>query len=649
MKSQTFRDLDLHGFLRYPKLKLTLQAILTLRGFTRKLKFFLTIFFFLFATYFVLSIPVTAQETPEELAKKYNVTFPVAELGNCSNVAECRTYCGDPINQTACVNFAKAKGFYKEELSQRQQELLNTAKTELGCTDIVGCQALCHQQENFEKCNTFARKHGVSGGHVEDPAKQEIVKKAQEILGCDSAQSCKTLCGQEQNREKCDSFAKQVGLRGGESRQGPGGCTSEETCKTFCSDPNNYQVCQGFSQGSGGKFKGPGGCDSEASCRDYCQKNPQECGYGGPRPTGAYNPQEMCLRTPSCRWANNTCECGFYNALESGKKAEEYAKFCREHPDQCQPGQLGGFVSSDNRQQFEQYCRENPDKCRKQFERKEEAENCFRSGKYWYNETCNDNPQTGGYGSPYPTGGPYPTGDYPRPTYYPCQPPASGCSGNTTWDRGTCTCKPPCPAATSWDGGTCMKDSSSYGGGYSEGTSSCPPPASGCGADKTWDRGTCTCKPSCPSGTSWTGGYCMQDSSPVSGGNYTQPTYSPPTSYPQTNSPEQECRNRSGCRWEDNTCKCESSGGTSSGESPEQMCTKTSGCRWENNSCRCESSGGTSGGTSGESPEQMCGKTPGCSWSDNTCKCTPQVQGASSPRNFFESFFQFLNSLFQSY
>ncbi len=521
--------------------------------FKLKLNFFLTICFFIFAMFLALSSPVTAQETPEEAAKKYNVSFPVAELGNCNNIAECRTYCEDPINQTACVNFAKAKGFYKEDLSERQQELLNLAKTELGCTDIAGCQSLCHQQENFEKCNTFARKHGVSGGHVEDPAKQEIVRKAQEVLGCNSAQSCKSYCEQEQNRDKCNDFAKQVGLRGGEIRHGPGGCNSEETCKAFCSDPNNYQVCQGFSQGSGGKFRGPGGCDSEASCRAYCQQNPQECGYGGPRPTGSYNPQEMCLRTPSCRWSNNTCECGFYNALESGKKAEEYAKFCREHPDQCMPGQLGGFVSSANRQQFEQYCRDNPEKCRTQFEHKKEVENCFRSGKYWYNNTCNDNPQTGAYGTPHPTG------DYARPTV----PPDNQCpAGYYKGPGGYCTRLDQSQEAYNcmrqsgkyWDGTTCRDSSSGNPTSYFNPAEQCQQ-QSGC----RWENNSCQC-------------------------SSTQPSPNP----------IEACTRQSNCRWENNTCQCSAptsppqqpTTGTS-GESPEQMCAKTAGCSWVNNSCQC--------------------------------------------------------------
>ncbi|MBI2641676.1 hypothetical protein HYW87_03725, partial [Candidatus Roizmanbacteria bacterium] len=434
-------------------------------------------------TVFAATPPALAQETPEEIARsKYSISFPIAELGSCGSLAECRTFCEDPVNYDDCVSYAKSKGFYKEdELSERQETLLDAAESELGCNNIDSCQAVCHQEENFDKCNTFAKKYGISGGHTEDPAKQEIIQKARQTLGCDSPQSCRSFCEKEENRQKCSEFAKQTGLRGGEIRQGPGGCTSEETCRAFCSDPNNYQVCRGFSQGSGGKFVGPGGCNSEESCRAYCQQNPQECGYGtGPRPTGSYNPQEMCLKTPSCKWENNTCQCVFYgNPEEAKRKSEEYSRYCQENPEKCKPGQTGGFDSPRERQKFEEYCRQNPERCKTDFQQS-------------------------------------------------CSPPPSGCSGDTTWDRGTCTCKPQCPAGTSWNGSYCMKDTS---GGSSQGSSlSCSPPAAGCGANLTWDQGTCTCKPSCPSGTSWNGTSCMQDSAPYGGGSSSTSSCPPPAS-----------------------------------------------------------------------------------------------------------------------
>lgn len=422
---------------------------------------------------------IDVDETPEEIAQKYGVTFPIAELGGCENYSECREYCEDPVNQNACIAFAKAKGFYEEEQFEQEQEIVKVAKSELGCTDRNTCMAFCQKEENFERCDSFAKKHKLEGGQTEDPGKQQILQKAQAVLECSSFQSCKSLCEQEQNREKCDNFAKQVGLRGGEHTVGPGGCTNKETCKAFCSDPNNFQICQGFSEGSGVRFIGPGGCNSEASCRTYCQENSQECGYRG-GPGQNYNPQEMCLRTPSCRWDNNTCQCGFYgNPEEAKRKAEEYAKYCRENPEKCKPGQPGSFENSHEREQFEIYCRENPERCKTQ--------------------------QTRAYPNTYPTfGAPYPTSSYTYPTS--SYNPAEECQKNVNckWENNSCQCTSsetnpspdPIQACQSqsgcrWESSTCKCENPTSGAGGSSATSPeemCKK-TSGC----SWVDNTCKC------------------------------------------------------------------------------------------------------------------------------------------------------------
>ena len=69
------------------------------------------------ASLFLLGVVASAvfAQSPEEVAKKYGIAFPIAELGNCSSVSQCRTFCEDPVNQSTCMEFAKKKGLYKEE------------------------------------------------------------------------------------------------------------------------------------------------------------------------------------------------------------------------------------------------------------------------------------------------------------------------------------------------------------------------------------------------------------------------------------------------------------------------------------------------------------------------------------------------------
>ncbi|QQG43290.1 MAG: hypothetical protein HYW45_03745 [Candidatus Daviesbacteria bacterium] len=411
----------------------------------------------------------TTEENPEEIAQKYGITFPIEELGSCQNYSECRSFCEDPVNSTTCINFAKAKGFYKEEQTDvTKGEILEKAKQTLGCDSHETCRNFCQIPSNFEKCDSFAKQNNLTGGHVNNPEEKRILVKAKEVLGCDSPATCAAFCSDEANRQKCSQFAKEVGLRGGEQRVGPGGCTSAETCRAFCSDPQNYSVCSGFASSSGGKFQGPGGCNSEESCRAYCQDHENECrslgGPGGPPP--GYNPQEMCNRTPNCSWNNNTCTCssnGFDGREDNKERAQEYARICRENPSKCTPGGVGGFESKEDRATFEKYCRENPDKCRPAYSNYtggadyDPATVCGRyAGCSWVNNSCQCSNSTGGTpssGTSYNPGSTNPvpnsgsSGSYTggstgyTNTQYQYEDPATACArGGCSWTGSSCNC-----------------------------------------------------------------------------------------------------------------------------------------------------------------------------------------------------------------
>lgn len=478
-------------------------------------------------------------QDPAEKAEAYGVTFPIAELGNCSDYLSCRTYCEDPVNTQACIDYGRSKGFYQGESDEKVSGVLAQAKTTLGCDSYAACQNFCEVEANYDRCAAFARSQGVVGGYVDDPSKSDILAKAKEVLGCSSPDACKTYCEQEANRDKCSQFAKQVGLSGGEHQIGPGGCTSETTCKAFCSDPNNYQICSGFSSTSGGTFTGPGGCNSEASCRTYCQQNEDECrkGFGGPggSPPPGYNPQEMCNRTPNCSWTNNTCQCGFYGETqESAQKAGEYAAFCQTNPDKCRIGQPGSFESSDQRQEFERYCSQNPEKCRPPSggstgTSPDPATECVRYGCSWTNNSC----QCSGY----PTYTPF-----PQPTSGSYTPPSAGSYDPATECAKTSGC--------SWNGSYCQCSGSSGGGSYED-------PATACA--KT-------------SGCSWNGSSCQCSSTTGSTSSTPQPTSSSTETQSQTQTSQE----------------------STSTQDPATACTSTSGCSWTGSSCQCGSTQGVS-------------------------------------------------------
>lgn len=216
------------------------------------------------------ALPATATATSTivtpsgaDTPQKYGITFPIVELGSCTNFAACRMYCDDPTHSTECIAFAKKKGFYKEPVPQAEMtKVVEEAKTELGCDSEESCKTFCSQEANFQKCSNFAKKNGLQGGIKNTVDSSSTLAKAKEILGCTSVDTCKTFCSQEANIQKCSDFAKQAGLRGGEQKVGPGGCTSEETCKAFCASPVNSQLCGQFEAGinpsssTGQKFGG---------------------------------------------------------------------------------------------------------------------------------------------------------------------------------------------------------------------------------------------------------------------------------------------------------------------------------------------------------------------------------------------------------
>lgn len=376
-----------------------------------------------------------------ETTQKYHISFPIAELGNCGSLSECRKFCDDPVNHDTCINFAKKKGFYRESVKESSNKgtIIDDAKSELGCDSEDSCKSFCGQQQNWQKCGDFARKHHLGGGQTEDPGKAEILAKAKQVLGCNSYEECKNFCSNEANKQKCDEFAKSVHLRGGVEKKGPGGCSSEETCRTYCSDPNNFNECSQYGQQSSGGFRGPGGCDSEVSCKAFCQQHPEACktirSYGGPQSPAAY------------------------------ENANERAAFCRQYPEKCANASSSGTLTP------EIYCKLNPDKCPRYSPSStptslEYAQKCTYYGCSWTGSSCDCSNR-----SP----APYPTATTSSGGTNTCVQPAGGCGANYAWDSSRCSCRSyadSCQSKSgcSWTGSTCSCTSSSGTGNTSSPT-----------------------------------------------------------------------------------------------------------------------------------------------------------------------------------
>ena len=141
------------------------------------------------------------------------------------------------------------------------------------------------------------------------PKNQDILNKAKSTLGCDSPSTCKVLCSQESNMDKCKSFFASAGLKIEESgKKGPGGCTSPESCQAYCSDKSHADECDSFGPDPEGKSTRKKdaikACENLGpdECKAYCEQNPNDCpgfwaegGYKGP---DYQSGEEYCEKNP---------------------------------------------------------------------------------------------------------------------------------------------------------------------------------------------------------------------------------------------------------------------------------------------------------------------------------------------------------------
>lgn len=228
-------------------------------------------------SYRTYSNDVLGEETPEQTLERLGVTFPVAQLGNCTSVSACRQYCELPQNQAACRSFSQSYGLANQDL------LVQKAQQELGCTSREECRAFCNQEKNQEACQAFVKRY-----HLRNTAKERVLKQAQRLLNCSSLTECKQLCSQQQNQDKCQKFALQNNLPTNpkqrhllETAMKQLGCGSFAECKEFCSQEENKTQCTAWGYRIQNlvqdKIQDKLGCTTTEECRQICQENPANC------------------------------------------------------------------------------------------------------------------------------------------------------------------------------------------------------------------------------------------------------------------------------------------------------------------------------------------------------------------------------------
>lgn len=244
-----------------------------------------------------------------------DVTYPIAELGNCGNQEACFAYCDLSENYNACMAFAEAKKLIPTEEIQEYRQIQEAVAQggPGGCTSEFECESYCGDLTHIDECLSFAQEHGLMSEEELAEAQQvQAALSAGYTLpgGCTDEVSCESYCSDATHMEECIAFGKAAGfiteeeaaeaekfLTIVESGETPGGCQNQKECEAYCADGANAQQCLNFAVEAGfmtqeeadaalemglrspGDFVGPGGCTDEQSCRAYCEQenNQEEC------------------------------------------------------------------------------------------------------------------------------------------------------------------------------------------------------------------------------------------------------------------------------------------------------------------------------------------------------------------------------------
>lgn len=344
-------------------------------------------------------VGLASAQTPQS-GQPHGITFPIAELGNCASVDACRLYCEQPANHESCIQFAQNKGFYK-------QNAVASAESQLGCTSLDSCRTFCALKENHQKCAEFAKTQHVSGGYTTSgKTDEEVLEFARTELGCTSYEGCMEFCEQERNMDKCMDFASRHNLGGNAAQMKEQmstmkkllGCNSMKACMDFCNNPANMQTCTevfkqaGFDTGGENYANEPpevwcpkAGVTGETCVWDGNQCtcwNPQECeSYPGCKFTGnkcecSYQEEAIgtgCNQQPGCQWTGSVCEC----------TGQDLTQYCQDNPDKCSSSQEGPPPGADPTE----WCKQNPDICTNQ-QLGDPAAECAKYGCTFDGQTC---------------------------------------------------------------------------------------------------------------------------------------------------------------------------------------------------------------------------------------------------------------------
>ena len=203
-------------------------------------------------------------------AQELKITYPVTELGNCTDQQECKAYCSISSNYSKCAAFAQKNNLAIEIPDDKKAVFAAIQKGESPgqCKDEVACRKYCENIDNIKECSDFAAKFDLATpDELKEMRQMAAVKQAGVSFpgNCKTKESCLKYCDNSANAVVCMEFALKAGFIPKEDAEAvsrilpylksggklPGGCTTKESCDAYCGSDTNTIECVNFAEKAG--------------------------------------------------------------------------------------------------------------------------------------------------------------------------------------------------------------------------------------------------------------------------------------------------------------------------------------------------------------------------------------------------------------
>ena len=239
------------------------------------------------------------------------IHYPVEELGNCQNKAECKVYCDVTNHIEECLSFAKIHNLLSPAELAEAEKIVQVWRAGVkfpgNCQNRTECLTYCDEPAHIDECLDFAETAGLISPQELREARQVAKALAMGLKtpgNCWRKKECDAYCSGSSHWRECVKFAKAAGLISSEEAaeaervmplivkgESPGGCQAKEECEAYCADESHVEECIQFAQKAGLMTeeememfrktggKGPSGCRSKEECDAFCNNpaNQETC------------------------------------------------------------------------------------------------------------------------------------------------------------------------------------------------------------------------------------------------------------------------------------------------------------------------------------------------------------------------------------